>query len=143
MLLVSLKNCCPLFLPIYIKKNKKLIPILFVIFVAYSFYINNNRHFVSYADDTTLYVCGWNFSEVIDFLESNITNVFKWIHQNDWIPKSSKSHFLISPYETKSIQMQNLCIEASFPEELLGTKIDSNMTFHEHITSLCSKANKN
>ena len=55
---------------------------------------------------------------------------------------SSKSHFLISPYETKSIQIQNSCIKASSSEELLGIKIDSNLTFHDHIISLCSKANK-
>ena len=48
---------------------------------------------------------------------------------------SSKSHFLISPYETKSIQIQNSCIKSSFVEELLAIKID-------HIISLCSKANK-
>ena len=55
---------------------------------------------------------------------------------------SSKRHFLISPYETKSIQIQNSCIKASSSEELLGIKIDSNLTFHDHIKSLCSKANK-
>ena len=54
----------------------------------------------------------------------------------------SKSHFLISPYETKSIQIQHLCIKASSSEELLGIKIDSNLTFHDHIISSCSKANK-
>ena len=55
---------------------------------------------------------------------------------------SSKSHFLISPYETKSIQIQNSCIKASSSEELLGIKTDSNLTFHDHIISLCWKANK-
>ena len=55
---------------------------------------------------------------------------------------SSKSHFLISPYETKSIQIQNSCIKASSSEELLGIKINSNLTFHDRITYLCSKANK-
>ena len=54
----------------------------------------------------------------------------------------SKSHFLISPYETKPIQIQNLCIKASSSEELLGIEIDSNLTFHDHIISACSKANK-
>ena len=58
------------------------------------------------------------------------------------IANSRKSHFLISPYETKSMQIQNLCIKASSSEELLGTKIDSNLTFYDHIISLCSNANK-
>ena len=54
----------------------------------------------------------------------------------------SKSHFLISPHETKSIQIQNSCIKVSSSEELLGIKIDSNLNFQDHIISLCSKANK-
>ena len=74
---------------------------------------------------------------------SNISNVFKWFHQKGLIANSSKSHFLISPYEAKSIQIQNSYIKASFSEDLLGVKFDSNLTFHEHIINLCSKANKN
>ena len=38
--------------------------------------------------------------------------------------------------------MQNLCIKASFSAELLRIKIDNNLTFRKHITSLSSKANK-
>ena len=75
-------------------------------------------------------------------MESNVTNVFKWFHENGLMANFSKSHFLISPYETKPMQIQNSCIKASSSEELLGTKIDSNLTFHDHIMSLCSKANK-
>ena len=116
--------------------------ILFIIFITDLFFINNDTDFASYADDTTPYVCGQDFSEVINFLESKVTNLFKWFHESGLIANSSKSHFLISPYETKSIQIQNSCIKASSSEELLGIKIDSNFTFHDHIISLCSKANK-
>ena len=91
---------------------------------------------------TTSYVCGQNFSEVINFLDSNVTNVFKWLHENGLMDNSSKSHFLISPYETKSIQIQNSCIKASSSEELFGITIVNNLSFHDHIISLCSKANK-
>ena len=85
---------------------------------------------------------GRNFSEVIIFLESNITDPFKLSHENVLMANSSKNHFLISPYKTKSIQKRNSCIKACVSEELLGIKIDSNLTFHDHIISLCSKANK-
>ena len=33
-------------------------------------------------------------------------------------------------------------MKACLSEELRGIKIDSNLTFHDHIISLCSKANK-
>ena len=65
-----------------------------------------------------------------------------WNHENGLMANSSKSHFLISPYKTKSIQIQNSCIKVSSSEELLGIKIVSNLTFHDHIISLCSVANK-
>ena len=106
--------------------------ILFIIFITDLFFINDDIGFASYADDTTSHVCGNNFSEVINFLESNVTNVFKWFHENALMANSSKSHFLISPYETKSIQIQNSCIKASSSEILLGIKIDSNLSFNDH-----------
>ena len=112
-------------------------PILFIMFIADLFFINNDTDFASYADDTTPYVCEQNVFEVIGFLESKVTNVFKWFHENGLIANSSK----ISPYETKSIQIKNSCIKASCSEELLRIKIDSNLTFHDHIVCLCSKAN--
>ena len=49
---------------------------------------------------------------------------------------------MIRTYETKTIQIQNSNIKANCSEELLGKKINSNLTFHDHITSLCSKAKK-
>ena len=118
-------------------------PILFIIFIADLFFINNDTDFASCVDDTTPCVCGQTFSEVINFLGSEVTNVLKWFHENGLIANSSESHFLISPYETKSIQIQNSCIKASSSEELLEIKIDSNLTFHDHIISLCSKLIKN
>ena len=113
--------------------------ILFILFIADLFFINNDTDFASSADDTTHYVCRKNFSEVAHFLESKVTNVFKSFYENDLMANSSKNHFLISPYETKSIQIQNSCIEASFSEELLRIKIDSNFTCRDHILMLKSE----
>ena len=42
-------------------------PILFIMFIADLFFINNDTDFASYADDTTPYVCGQEFSEVVIF----------------------------------------------------------------------------
>ena len=117
-------------------------PIFLIIFITDLFFINNDIGFASYADDTTPYACEQNFSEVINFLESNVTKVFKWFHENGLMVNSSKSNFLISPYETKSIQINYSCIKATSSEKLLGIKIDSNLTFHDLIISFCWKANK-
>ena len=68
--------------------------------------------------------------------------MFKWFFQNGLIANSGKSHLLISPYEKRTIAIDHSFIEASSSEELLGITIDSQLTFHGHITSLCKKANK-
>ena len=112
-------------------------PILFIIFITDFFFINNDIDFASYADDTTPYVCGKNISEVINILEFNVTNVFKWFHQNVLMANSSKSHFLIGLYEISQYKYK-----ATSSEELLGIKPASNLTFNDHFISLCSKANK-
>ena len=41
--------------------------------------------------------CGQNLSEVINFLESIVTNVFKWFQENHLIAKSSKEALLDKP----------------------------------------------
>lgn len=56
-------------------------PALFIILIADLIFINNNNDFVSYVDDTTLYVCSQNFNEVIIFLENKINNAFLYFNR--------------------------------------------------------------
>ena len=92
-------------------------PVFFIIFIAALCFIDDDIGFAS-ADVTTVYVFEQNFSEVVNFLESIIADVFKWCQQNGLIANFSKRHFLISQFETKSTQIQNSCIKASTSEKL-------------------------
>ena len=98
--------------------------------------------YASYANDTTPYVCKQNYAEAIEFLELTINSIFSWFKNNGLVVNSGKSHFLVSPYEKISLKILGSTIESSPSEELLGITIDSELTFHKHITSLCSKANQ-
>ena len=75
-------------------------------------------------------------------LEPTINNTFAWFKNNRLIANSGKSQFLISPYEKISLKILGSTVESSPCEELLGITIDSELTFHKHIISLCSKANQ-
>ena len=119
-----------------------LVPILFIIFLSDLFYIYNDLDYANYADDTTTYVCRQNYAEAIEFLEPTINNIFAWLKKNGLLENSGKSHFLVNPYEKISLKILGSTIESSPSEELLGITIDSELTFHKHITSLCSKANQ-
>ena len=114
-------------------------PILFIIFLSDLFYFYNDLDNANCADDTTPYVCKQNYAE---FLEPTINNIFAWFKNNRLVANSGKNHFLVSPYEKISLKTLGSTIESSPSEELLGITIDSELTFHKHITSLCSKANQ-
>ena len=108
-------------------------PLLFLIFIADLFYVNYDLDFASYADDTTPYICGQDFSSVINVLEPNVNTLFNWFRQNGLIANSSKSHFLTSPYERRTLKIHDSIITSSSSEELLGVLIDSELTFHNHL----------
>ena len=111
-------------------------------YLLYLFYLNYNLDFASYADDTTPYICGQDFSSIINVLEPNVNTLFNWFRQNGLTAISGKSHFLTSPYKRRSLKIHDSIITSSSSEELLGVLIDSELTFHDHITRLCSKANQ-
>ena len=60
-------------------------PLLFLIFIADLFYLNHDLDFASYADDTTPYICGQDFSSIINVLEPNVNTLFNWFPQNGLI----------------------------------------------------------
>lgn len=48
------------------------------------------------ANATTAYVCGFNFTEAIDFLANN-QKIFVWFKQNGLMTNSGKSFLLFTP----------------------------------------------
>lgn len=49
------------------------VPILFIILNVDFFDIKDNLGYATYADETTTYVCWFNFIEIIDFLDLKST----------------------------------------------------------------------
>ena len=56
--------------------------------------------------------------------------------------RATKSHILVSLYKKISLKILGSTVGSIPSEELLGITIDSELTFHKHIISLCSKANQ-
>ena len=117
-------------------------PILFIIFLSDWFYIYKDFDSASYTDDTTPYVCSQNYVEAYEFLEPTINSIFAWFKNNELVANSGKNYFLVSPYGKLSLKILDSTIESSPCEELLGITIDSELTFHKHVISLCSKPNQ-
>ena len=84
--------------------------------------------FASYADDTTLYTYGQSFDQIIEKLEMDMSKICEWFHHNG--------------FKTNPGKIMGSSIKTSKVEILLRVTIDSDLTFKEHVTSICSKANR-
>ena len=55
---------------------------------------------------------------------------------------TGKSHLLLSGNSRATATIDNSYIESEDEQVLLGITIDSNLTFENHINSICKKANQ-
>ena len=94
----------------------------------------------NYADDTTPYICGKDITSVIKSLENAAEIVFIWFKNNQMNGNEEKCDVVLSTHQDMHVKIGTLYIKKSFPEKLLGVKIDSDLNFEEHISSICKKA---
>ena len=55
---------------------------------------------------------------------------------------ADKCHLLVSSYESCTTKIEDFSIQNSTKEKLLGVEFNSNLSFENHITSLCKKASQ-
>ena len=117
-------------------------PLLFVIYICDLFMEYGAIEFAGYADDTTPCTYGQNFDKIIEKLEADMSNICEWFHHNGFKANQEKFHFLLSAFAGRPIKIVGSTIKASKEEVLLGVRTDSDLTFKEHVTSICSKVNQ-
>ena len=117
-------------------------PLLFIIYICDLFMEYDAIEFAGYPDDTTPYTYGQSFDEIIEKLETDMSNICELFHHNGFKVNPGKFHFLISPFVDRTIKIMGSTIKTSKEEVLLGVRIDSDVTFEEHVTSICYNANQ-
>jgi hypothetical protein len=115
-------------------------PLLFNIFICDLFIILCDYDFASYADDNTPYVCGKNMNEVISSLENVSLRLFKWFTDNEMKANPEKCHLLLNTQSKWTLNIENVLLESSSCEKLLGIKIDNELNFDTYLTDICKKA---
>ena len=118
-------------------------PLLFNIFMCDLFLFIPYFDVTNYADDNTPYSANNNIVDVLNNLKLQANILDKWFKDNYMKANPGKYHLLLSATEeTNTLNIEDICINSSKYEKLLGINIDSNLTFETHVESLCKKASQ-
>ena len=96
----------------------------------------------SYADDNTPYNFDFSLDNVISNLEKSTNSLLNWFRENHMKANADKCHLLVSSNESCTAKIEDFSIKNSTEEKLLGVKFDSNLSFENHVTSLCKKTSQ-
>ena len=117
-------------------------PLLFNICISDMFYDIGICDIASYADDNTPYTSDFNLEEVIQKLELTTNNLFEWFKNNHMKANADKCHLLFTRDTDVTAKIGEFDVKNSSEEKLLRVKIDSKLSFENHISSLCKKASQ-
>ena len=117
-------------------------PLLFNIDLTDLFYECEDSKITNYADDTTPYVCGENIRVVISGLQSLAFRLFKWFESNHMKANPGKSNILLSNKKTEKVKINDVVLNSSVEEKLLGITLDSELKYEKHITDVCNKTSQ-
>ena len=106
------------------------------------FYFLEVFDIANYADDSTPYCAGKSAEFVVINLEQSSTILFEWLNNNCMKVNTGKSHLLLSGNSRATATIDDSYIESEYEQVLLGITIDSNLTFENHISSICKKASQ-
>ena len=117
-------------------------PLLFNIYICDMFYDITDCDIASFADDNTLYSSSFGLDKVIKKLEAYTNNLLKCFHENHMKANADKCHLLVTTNSAVSANIEEFVINNSNEEKLLGKKIDTKLSFENHVSSLCKKASQ-
>ena len=95
----------------------------------------------NYADDSTLECTGLKISDVLIKLENAVEILLQWF--KDYRMKANPDNYHLIINNTKEIfqiKNGNETVRRSKYEKLLRVKVDHELNFNEHVSSLCKEA---
>ena len=115
-------------------------PLLFNIYINDIFLFTDENKIANYADDTTPYNIKTNYTELLNTLQLESHTLTEWFNINFLKLNASKCKLLVSHRKNElSIDIEGKTIICEKSVKLLGITIDSQLTFYEHISSICKK----
>ena len=116
-------------------------PLLFNIYINDIFYFVMEDHLANYADDNTTHATGEHIETVLQYLKNDTVILVKWFENNYFKMNADKCKLLITNNdENVSLTVDGHNIEGNKIVKLLGIKIDNQLNFNDHVSSIYKKA---
>ena len=103
------------------------------------FFELSQTDFTSFADDNTPYVEANNIDKVIKTLENDSIWLFQWFSDNQIKANKNDCLLAINNNEKVSMNIDDIKIENTSSEKLLGIIIDSKLNFKQHLEEIIKK----
>ena len=98
-------------------------------------------HLANYADDNTTHATGEHIETVLQYLKNDTVILVKWFENNYFKMNADKCKLLITNNdENVSLTVDGHNIEGNKIVKLLGIKIDNQLNFNDHVSSIYKKA---
>ena len=117
-------------------------PLLFNIFSCVPFSNLDDSTVANYADGNIPYCTGSKVSDILTKLEKAAETLLQWLKDNRMKADHDKYYLLINnTKESFLIEIGNETVIANI-KSLLGVKLDHELNFNEHVSSLFKKASQ-
>ena len=124
-----------------VPQGSNLGPLLFNIFINDLFFFIEKSKIANFADDNTCYAVENNNPLLLKTLEEETNEILKWFCFNEMKSNDDKCHLLIANNDKGYITLGGNKIKAEDSVDLLGLKIDKDLTFKDYIIKKIIKAN--
>ena len=106
------------------------------------FYFLEIFNIANYANDSRPYCAGKSAEFVVYNLEQSSTIFFDGFSNNYMKVNTRKSYLLLSGNSIPTATIDNSYVESEDEQALLSTTVDSELSFENHINSICKKASQ-
>ena len=117
-------------------------PLLFNLFINDSVLCLTDTFLSNYADNNNLYNIGKDRDTIKNLLRKDFRALTEWFIDNCMVLNQKKCHYMCIGRNTENdkFEFDNLLLENSKEEVVLGVTIDNKLTFDSHIKNFCRKA---
>ena len=119
-------------------------PLLFLIYINDLFNMCKESAPILFADDTNLFFCGKQLSELESHINDELCNISGWLKANRLSLNLSKTHYIVFNRKKNidaklKIHIDNQDIEEVLSTKFLGVIIYSKLTCKQHISHISGK----